>query len=84
MAGSDNGSGRPGRDPAEQRLLFRLRIISGAVVLMLITFLAIADSLGRLFIAPDFHVGDVIFATLMGALVALLGIEIAARSIGKP
>lgn len=74
-----NGFPQPPRDPAEAKLLGRLRVISIAVILALIFLLVVADTLGRLLISPDFHVGDVIFATLMGALVTLLGIETIAR-----
>lgn len=78
-----NGLPQPPRDPAETKLLRRLRAISIIVILVLVAALASLDALGRLLISPDFHVGDVIFATLMGALVTLLGIETIARKQGS-
>lgn len=82
MAGGDTG-GQPRRDPAEQRFLAKLRLISIGVVLSLVFLMAIADTLGRLLIAPDFHVGDVIFTALLGALVTMLGFESIARVAGN-
>lgn len=73
------------REPAEARLLGRLRLLAGAVILVLIAFLAFVDALGRLLIDPTFHVGDVMVGTLVGALLLLLGIETIIRipGIGK-
>jgi hypothetical protein len=63
----------------EKRVLHRLRVVSGSVVLGLIVLLVIADTLGRLFIRPDFRVGEIFLGTLVGALMLLIGIDVAAR-----
>jgi hypothetical protein len=48
----------------------------------LLVFLVGADTLGRLFIDKSFHVGDVVYGSLIGALLLLLGVETAARFPG--
>jgi hypothetical protein len=63
------------RDPVEERLLRRLRVISGAVILVMIGLLVLADTLGRLLINPDFHASELFLGTLIGALLLLLGVE---------
>lgn len=80
MAGGDGG--KHPRDADEQKLLGRLRAISIVVVLGLVALLAVVDVVGRLLISPDFHVGDVIFLALVGALMTLLGLESIARVAG--
>lgn len=82
MAGGDQGRLPP--DPAEERLLRRLRLISGFVILAMIVLLATADTFGRLLISPDFHASELILGTLVGALLLLLGIETVNRLPGGP
>ncbi len=75
MAG-DNPSGggqREGRDRS------RLRVIAGAVILGCVVFLVVVDTLGRLYVDKDFHVGDVFIGSLLGALLLLLGVEVSSR-----
>jgi len=43
----------------------------------------LVDVFGRLLVRPDFHVGDPLFALLLGAMLALAGVEIAARLPGQ-
>lgn len=62
-------------DPVEDRLLRKLRVIAGGVILTMVVLLVGADTLGRLFISPDFHASELILGTLIGALMLLLGIE---------
>lgn len=62
------GDERSPRD-AEDRLLRRFRIISGIVVLACVVFLVILSPF------PQFHVDELIFGTLIGALLALVGLE---------
>lgn len=50
---------------------------------LLIVFTVMADALGRLLIRPDFHVSELLFGTLVGAWLALLGIESAAIVVSK-
>lgn len=66
----------------EKRVLHRLRVVSGSVILGLIVLLVLADTLGRLFIRPDFRVGEVFLGTLIGALMLLVGIDVATRIPG--
>jgi hypothetical protein len=47
-------------DPVEERLLRRLKLIAGVVMLVMIILLVTADTLGRLFISPDFHASELI------------------------
>lgn len=76
MAGVDGGSTRPPvRDPAEARLLLRLRALAIGVFLVLVCIVVLAVVAGR-------QVGDVFFATLIGALLAMFGIETIARFSG--
>ena len=44
----------------------------------LIAITVIGDMAGRLFIRPDFHVSEILFGTLVGAWITLLGLESAA------
>jgi hypothetical protein len=80
MAGDEQGAARP--DPAEERLLRRLRIVAGFVILGLIVLLATVDTLGRLLIDRDFHASEVILGTLIGALLVLAGLETVTRLPG--
>lgn len=78
MAGSEqNGSRR--RDPREERLLQRFRLISIGVVLLMIVLVVTVDSLGRLFIDPEFQASQVFLGVLAGTLVTLFGFEGLAR-----
>ena len=61
----------------------RLRAVAAAVGIVLIVFLVGADTLGRLFLDPNFHIGDFIFGTLAGLVATLLGIESLVRLAGK-
>lgn len=70
----DDGRRAP-RSDAEATERARLRLVAGFVILVLIVFLAVADTVGRLLFRPDFHVGDAIFAALIGALMLLVGVE---------
>ena len=81
MAGDEHGTRR---DPAEERLLRRLRLIAGGVILTMIALLVMVDTLGRLFIDPNFHASELILGTLIGALLLLLGIEGVSRIPGIP
>jgi hypothetical protein len=53
--------------------------VAGAVILACIVFLVLVDALGRLFVRPDFHVGDIFIGSLIGALLLVIGVEGAAR-----
>lgn len=79
MAG-DQSDRRSGDD--ERRVLSRLRVVSGAVILGLIVLLVVADTAGRLFVRPDFRVGELFLGSLIGALMLLVGIDVAARLPG--
>ncbi len=83
MAG-DEGQGSPQRDPAEERLLRRLRLIAGSVILLMIVLLVVVDTLGRLFIDPTFRASELFLGTLIGALLLLLGVEGISRLPGLP
>lgn len=70
------------RDPAEERLLFRLRIAAGVVVLMMLVLIVVSDVLGR-FVSSDYRGGgELFFGTLVGALMLLIGLEGAVRLPG--
>ncbi len=74
---------QPNRDPAEERLLRRLRLIAASVVLVMIVLLVTVDTLGRLFVDPNFHASELFLGTLIGALLLLLGIEGVSRLPSK-
>lgn len=59
----------------EKRVLNTLQWIAAAVIIFLLVFLVIADTVGRLYIDPNFHVSEVIFGTLGGILLVLLGLR---------
>jgi hypothetical protein len=63
----------------EDRLLRRLRVAAVIVILVMVAMLAIVDTFGRLFIEPGFHVSEVLFATLIGALLSFFGVEALVR-----
>lgn len=67
------------RSGAEERLLRYLRVASVIVFLGGIILIVVADTLGRLFIDPNFHASEIILATMVGAVGALLGTELLAR-----
>lgn len=73
MAGDDTPDAT--RAPAEERLLRRLRLIAGGVILTMIVLLVVVDTLGRLLINPEFHASELFLGTLIGALLLLLGVE---------
>lgn len=81
MAGDDRHA--PHRDPSEERLLKRLRLICIGVVLGLIVLQVVADTLGRLFFNAEFHSSELILGSLIGALLALFGIETLTRFPGR-
>lgn len=78
MAGDDF----PNRDAVEERLLRRLRLIAGGVILTMIVLIVVVDTLGRLLIDPSFHASELFLGTLIGALLLLLGIEGVSRLPG--
>jgi len=82
MAGNETPPFRSG-DPTEEKLLRRLRLISGVVILVMIVLLGITDTLGRLLIDPNFHASEVIFGILISTLIILLGIEGLSRLPGR-
>lgn len=73
------GSGSGRSDADDGRLRGRLRLVAGGVILLCIVFLVVVDTIGRLLIRPDFHVGDIFLGSLLGALLLLIGVEGAAR-----
>lgn len=70
MAGDDT----PRHDPAEEKLLRRLRLIAIGVILTMIVLLVTVDTLGRLFVDPQFHASELFLGTLVGAMIPLLGV----------
>lgn len=76
----DDRDRRTGDD--ERATLRRLRVVSGSVILALIVLLVIADTIGRLFVRADFRVGELFLGSLIGALMLLVGIDVAARLPG--
>ena len=67
----------------ERRVLRRLRVTSGLVILGLIVLLVVADTAGRLFIEDNFRVSELFLGSLIGALLLLAGIDVAARIPGS-
>lgn len=67
----------------EERLLRRLRIIAGAVLIVMLVLLVTADTLGRLLIDPTFHSSELIIGIVAGDLLLVLGIEVVNRIPGK-
>ena len=70
-------------DPAEERLLRRLRFIAVGVILTMIVLVVTVDTLGRLLIDPNFHASELFLGTLIGSMVALLGVEGVTRLPGR-
>lgn len=70
------GDDRPSAGGGDEGYLRgRFRLVAGLVILGCIVFLVVVDALGRLFVRPDFHVGDVFIGTLVGAVLLLAGVE---------
>ncbi|HEU4571478.1 MAG TPA: hypothetical protein VFR93_02240 [Candidatus Limnocylindrales bacterium] len=73
---------RSADDPGEARLRARFRIVAAVVILALLVLLVVASVVGP-FLSPDFHgIDTVVFGTLIGALMLLLGVEGLARFPG--
>lgn len=53
----------------------RFRWIAAGTCIFLLIFLAVADTLGRLYVDPEFKVSEVIFGSIGGILLGVLGIE---------
>lgn len=70
-------------DPAEERLLHRLRLIASGVILTMIVLVVSVDTLGRLLLDPTFHASELFLGTLIGALMLLLGVEGVTRLPGR-
>jgi Mn2+/Fe2+ NRAMP family transporter len=77
-------AGDNGRRSSEDKLLGRLRLIAGAVILLMIVLLVTVDTLGRLFIDPSFRASELFLGTLVGALMLVLGIEVVSRLPNLP
>jgi uncharacterized membrane protein YgaE (UPF0421/DUF939 family) len=67
------------RNGGEDKLLKRLRVAAGAVTLTTVVLLAVADTAGKFLFGPEFHVSEIIFGTLVGALLAFVGVEALVR-----
>jgi uncharacterized membrane protein YgaE (UPF0421/DUF939 family) len=72
------------RSGSEDALLKRLRLAAGIVTLSMVVLLVVADVVGRLFIDPSFKVSEILFGTLVGALLAFVGVETLVRLPKKP
>lgn len=72
-------------DERPDRLIQRLRGVSIVVILGLLVFIVVVDSLGRLLLDPSFRVSEIFLTALLGALTLALGLEITSRlpKIGK-
>lgn len=62
------------KEPASE-LLTVWRLVAIAVDTFLILFTTVADTLGRLYVDPNFRVSEILFGSLIGAWLGLLGIE---------
>lgn len=71
-------------DRPSSELLAVWRLVAIAVDTFLILFTSMADTLGRLLIDPNFHVSEILFGSLIGAWLGLLGIEGLSRLRSKP
>lgn len=68
----------PGHDqePVDELRFLRLwRIIAIGTDTALIAFSVVVDTLGRLYIDPQFHVSEFLFGALVSAWLVLLGFE---------
>jgi uncharacterized sodium:solute symporter family permease YidK len=77
MAGNGGGGNGEGTKPdlVEERLRRRLRIVAAAVILVMVILIPLVDTFGRLFLDPTFRASELLYGTLMGALLLLLGLE---------
>ena len=62
------------KEQAEDRFKLRLRIVTVVVLGALLVFVTAADTLGRLFINPTFHVDQVVWGSLIGAFLISAGV----------
>ena len=73
---TDEPEGRRGGDhSSEDKLRHRARLVAFWTFLVLASLLVLVDTFGRLLIDRDFHVSELIFGTLVGGILAALGIE---------
>jgi len=57
----------------------RLRLVAAAVLLALIVLIVLVDVFGRLLVDSSFRISDLMLGTLIGALLLLVGIDVAKR-----
>jgi hypothetical protein len=70
---------------AEDKLRHRLRLIAGITFVGLVVLMVGADTVGRLFFNPNFHVSEIFLGTIVGAILVLAGVEGLSRLPGgKP
>lgn len=69
----------PEREQKDESLLPVVRVVSAVVMLLLLVFLAIADTVGKAVIGPQFAVSDVIFGSVLGAFIVVSGAEVGSR-----
>lgn len=70
MAGDPKLSAPKPRDPSEERLLFRVRVVSAVIIVVLIVIIVLGPAF-----APAYRTSEIVFASLLGALLILLGVE---------
>lgn len=61
--------------PRGSDLLTLWRWIAIGTATVLIVFTVLIDSLGRLYVRPDFHVSEILFGALISSWLILLGFE---------
>jgi hypothetical protein len=64
------------RGDDEKRLLLYLQIGCAIIFALLIVFMVVVDTLGRLYVDKDFHVSDVFLLAAIGALAGFAGITV--------
>lgn len=72
-----------GRDPAEGRLLRRLRVVAFLVSAALFALTVVVDEFGRLFVNANYHTDSFLFGGLLGAFL-ITGSVVAVSEIALP
>lgn len=72
-----------GHDPAEGRLLRRLRVVAFLVSAGLFVLTVLVDEFGRLFVDSSYHTDSFLFGGLLGAFL-ITGSVVAATEITLP
>lgn len=77
------GNEEPHKDRTEERLQRRFRLVAVGVLLAMLVLEVVVDLFGRLLINPEFRISEVLFGTMLSAILLLLGVAGLERITGR-